>query len=85
MADLGTTGSDYDDVSESSWIRGPEWLKNPIVLEKDYQYHDRQEMNVQVFASKEEKISETDWESFSQFNIIRRTFVWILTITQLVK
>ena len=37
-ANLGTRRFSFDDASRSEWTQGPEWLKQPIVLEEDNQH-----------------------------------------------
>ena len=76
-ADLGTRGLSFDKVPESNWIKGPDWLKRPIVLQEDNQHPAEQDMSVTVFVSKEEPVSTISWERFSQFNRLRRTVAWI--------
>ena len=80
-ADLGTRGLSFDEVPASNWIKGPDWLKRPIVLQEDNQHPAEQDMSVTVFVSKEEPVSTISWERFSQFNRLRRTVAWILTLT----
>ena len=79
-ADLGTRGLNFDEVPASNWIKGPDWLKRPIVLQEDNQHPAEQYMSVTVFVSKEEPVSTISWERFSQFNRLRRTVAWILTL-----
>ena len=78
-ADLGTRGISFDDVSRSNWIQGPEWLKQPIVLEEDNQHPVEQDMDVHVFIAKDDSHNILNWENFSQFNRLRRTVLWILS------
>ena len=78
-ADLGTSGISFDDVSRSNWIQGPEWLKQPIVLEEDNQHPFEQDMDVNVFIAKDDRQIISNWENFSQFKRLRRTISWILS------
>ena len=79
-ADLATRGLSFDDVANSNWIHGPDWLTQSIVLQEDNQHPAEQEMNVNVFVSKDESEVLIVWERFSQFNRLRRTVAWILTL-----
>ena len=79
-ADLATRGLHFDDVSNSNWINGPAWLREPIVMSEDNQNPAAQDMGVQVFSAIEEFISPIQWDRFSQFNRLRRTVAWVLTI-----
>ena len=81
-ADLGTRGLNFDEVASSNWIQDPEWLKEPIVLVEDNQHPAERDMNVQVFVSEEETVAVVEWERFSQFNRLRRTVAWILTLSR---
>ena len=74
-ADLGTRWISFDDVAPSNWIQGPEWLKQPIVLEKDNQHPVEQDMYVNVFIAKDDSQNTLNWENFSQFIRLRRSFV----------
>ena len=79
-ADLATRGLSFDDVANSNWIHGPDWLRQSIILQEDNQHPAEQEMNVNVFVSKDESEVLIAWERFSQFNRLRRTVAWILTL-----
>ena len=78
-ANLGTRGSSFDDVSRINWTQGPERLKQPIVLEEDNQRPVEQDMDVNVFMTKDDRQNILIWEKFSQFNHLRRTVSWILS------
>ena len=77
-ADLGTRGISFDDVSRGNWVQGPEWLKQPIVLEEDNQHPVERDMGVSVFIAKNNSQNILNWENFSQFKQLRRTVSWIL-------
>ena len=70
--DLGTRGISFDDVSRSNWIQGPNWLKQPIVLEEDNQHTVEQDMDVIVFIAKNDSQNILNRENFSQINQLRR-------------
>ena len=50
-ADLGTRGLSFDDIANSNWIKGPDWLLQPILLNEDNQLPAEQNMNVQVYVA----------------------------------
>ena len=77
-ADLRTRGISFDDVSRGNWIEGPKWLK--IVLEDDNQNPVEQNIDVNVFIAKDDSQNILNWENFSQFNRLRRTVSWILSL-----
>ena len=78
-ADLGTRGIIFDDVSRSNCFQGPEWLKQPIVLEEDNKHPVEQDMDVNVFIAKDDSQNILNRENFSQFNRLRRTVSWIFS------
>ena len=59
-ANLGTGGLNFDQVAHSDGIRGPKWLKKPIILDEESQHPVEQDMNVQVFVSEEETVATID-------------------------
>ena len=67
-ADLATSGLSFDDVANSNWIHGPDWLRQSIFLQEDNKHPAEQEMNVNVFVSKDESEVLIVWQRFSQFN-----------------
>ena len=79
LANLGTRGISFDDASRSNWIQGPEWLKQPIVLEEDNHHPAEQDMDVHVIIAKDDSQNILKWENFSQFNRLLRTVSCILS------
>ena len=80
-ADLGTRGLSFDDIANSNWIRGPDWLLQPILLNEDNQLPVEQDMNVQIYVANE-VIGVVDWKRYSQYNRLRRTIAWILSLAR---
>ncbi|XP_075264725.1 uncharacterized protein LOC142356827 [Convolutriloba macropyga] len=80
-ADLGTRGLSFDDIANSNWIKGPDWLLQPIFLNEDNQLPAEQDMNVQVYVANE-VIGVVDWKRYSQYNRLRRTIAWILSLAR---
>ena len=80
-ADLGTRGLSFDDIVNSNWIKGPDWLLQPILLDEDNQLPAEQDMNVQVYVANE-VIGVVDWIRYSQYNRLRRTIAWILSLAR---
>ncbi|XP_075263346.1 uncharacterized protein LOC142354894, partial [Convolutriloba macropyga] len=80
-ADLGTRGLSFDDIANSNWIKGPDWLLQPILLNEDNQLPAEQDMNVQVYVANE-VIGVVDWKRYSQYNRLRRTIAWILSLAR---
>ena len=80
-ADLGTRGLSFDDIANSNWIKGPDWLLQPILLNEDNQLPAEQDINVQVYVANE-VIGVVDWKRYSQYNRLRRTIAWILSLAR---
>ena len=80
-ADLGTRGLSFDDIANSNWIKGPDWLLKPILLNEDNRLPAQQDMNVQVYVANE-VIGVVDWKRFNQYNRLRRTIAWILSLAR---
>ena len=80
-ADLGTRGLSFDDIANSNWIKGPDWLLQPILLNEDNQLPAEQNMNVQVYVANK-VIGVVDWKRYSQYNRLRRTIAWILSLAR---
>ena len=78
-ADLGTRGLSFDDIANSNWIKGPDWLLQPILLNEDNQFPAEQDMIVQVYVANE-VIGVVDWKRYIQYNRLRRTIAWILSL-----
>ena len=61
-ADLGTRGLSFDDIANSNWIKGPDWLLQPILLNEDTERFRLQLGRLTVCRTK---------ESYSQFTVKR--------------
>ena len=72
--DLGTQGVRFDEIAQSDWIKGPDWLREPIALDEDNLRPAVQEVDQQIFVVKaHNSVSSFNWTRFSQFRRLRRT------------
>ena len=80
-ADLGTRGLSFNELMQSDWINGPDWLKSEINETENWEQEvvvpDREE----VFASNSnENSAPIEWKRFINFKRLRNVFARILNL-----
>ena len=73
-SNLGTRGISFEELSNSDWIEGPDWLKKPVVLVEDKIHTATKEIDEHLcFVNEKLKETVVHWQRFSQFRLLRPT------------
>ena len=80
-ADLGTRGLSINELMQSDWINGLEWLKSKINETENWEQEEVVSDRKEVFTSNSnEKADPINWKRFSNLRIPRNVFARILNL-----
>ena len=80
-ADLGTRGLSINELMQSDWINGQDWLQSKINETKNWEQEEVVPDREEVFTSNSnEKADPIDWKRFSNFRRPRNVFARILNL-----
>ena len=80
-ADLGTRGLSINELMQSDWINGPDWLTSEINETENWEQEEVVPDREEIFASSSnENSAPIEWKRFSNFRRLRNVFARILNL-----